>query len=96
MSADRVRVVSVDTHLLMRVFESHPMRSLESDWPPDARLRGAEWSSDRRVLRLLVESATFDEVPEGNFPPNWDPTFTVHYAAPELVDLIEAFRAEKH
>lgn len=92
---DRVKQVTVSTELLMRVFGGHgDYRALTSDWPADAKLRGARWDQDRRVLHLLVESATFPETPEMMTVPFWEPTFTTHHLAPDLLDLLDKFRAE--
>lgn len=50
-----------------------------SDVPPDLRIIGCGWDEGRHVVRLAVESSTFDDVPDGMFAPNWEPAYTAHY-----------------
>ena len=94
-TAVRARIVICDSPLLLQMFGGHPMRSMTSDWPADAQLRGAEWDMTRGVFRLLIESATFEDAPTGSVFPDWNPTFTEHLMAPEVVELMARFRVDE-
>ena len=51
---------------------------VESDAPADLRIVGCGWDEMKGVIRLAVESETFDDIPEGVFCPEWQPTYTRH------------------
>ena len=55
------------------------VKSITSDCPVDLRVVGVGWDELRNQIRVAVESAEFDEVPEGCFAPEWTPTYTAHY-----------------
>ena len=38
---------------------------------------GCGWDERKAIIRLAVESSEFDEVREGDFSPDFTPTFTV-------------------
>ncbi len=48
-----------------------------SDVPADLRVVGCGWDEQRSILRIAVESATFADVPDGRFAPEWTPTYHV-------------------
>lgn len=77
------------------MFGGHEMSSLTSDWPDDAEVLGVRFDPLWKVTTLLVESALFDEIPDGGIPPHWSPTFTVETTlASELINMIERGEAE--
>lgn len=55
-----------------------------SSLPDDLRVVDVAFLDWRRpdVLRITVESASFDEVPEAGTLPRCEPIFTRHYRAP--------------
>lgn len=61
-------------------FRSGPtlVESVTSDCPADLRIVGCGWDEARNLVRVAVESETFDEVPDGYFAPEWTPTYTSH------------------
>ena len=58
-----------------------------SDAPADIRVVGCGWDEKANVVRLAVESEAFDDVPDDQFAPEWQPVFTKHY------DEMTAFEA---
>lgn len=69
----------IDTGLLMKMLRGHPLTAMSSDIPADAEIVG--WSDDsmNRAGRmiLLLESASFADVPVGGLYPDFTPTFTL-------------------
>lgn len=68
------------------------IKSITSDCPADLRIVGCGWDEARGVMRIAVESESFDEVPDGCFAPEWTPTYTQHFlsrydAAMEVLGL---------
>lgn len=79
----------LSVHLLDHVFGVRPRVVITSDWPADARVLNAEWDFPRGIVCLMVESATFDEVPPGNVAPEWTPTFFARDIPGSLMDLFK-------
>jgi hypothetical protein len=54
------------------------IREVTSDVPADLRIVGCGWDESRNIVRIAVESETFTDVPDGQFAPEWVPTYTAH------------------
>jgi hypothetical protein len=82
----RRRIILVHPLLLAEMLRGWPAMtslpvgvSVTSDAPADMRVTGCDWDHVRRTMRMVVESAEFDDVPDGAFCPEWMPVFTKHY-----------------
>lgn len=79
------------------IFRGRKDAAITSDWPDDAVIIGGQWNFQRMVMELVIESASFDEVPEGHVAPTWAPILTAHAVEPgarALMELIERMRNE--
>ncbi|HSB54918.1 MAG TPA: hypothetical protein VLD58_11200 [Gemmatimonadales bacterium] len=88
----RIAIVEIEHTMFGLLMRGRRDAALTSDWPDDATIVGGEYNLDRGVVRLLVESAMFDEVPPGHMVPQWTPVLTAHVVEPPaaaLIDLIE-------
>lgn len=81
----RRRIVLIHPSLMAEVLRGWPRMyadpigvTVSSDAPADIRVVGCGWDEGRHVIRLAVESAEFDDVPDGCFAPEWNPQFTKH------------------
>ena len=53
------------------------MEEITTNVPDDMQIVGCGWDETRGVIRLAVESETFDEVEEGMFAPMFRPVVTL-------------------
>jgi hypothetical protein len=73
--SSRVKIVSMDEQLLVDVLnlcrDRRPFISLPitDELPEDATVRRAFVNYERRTIDLIIESESFDEVPDGAMPP---------------------------
>jgi hypothetical protein len=90
----RRRIVLLHPTLLAEMLRGWPAMTrapvgvwVESDAPADLRVVGCGFDEARNVIRVVVESETFPDIPDGSFYPEWQPLFTKHY------DEMTAFEA---
>ena len=73
--SSRVKIVSIDEQLLVDVLnlcrQRRPFISLPitDELPEDTTVRRAFVNYERRTIDLVVESESFDEVPDASMPP---------------------------
>lgn len=86
----RVANVRVSKYLLGFMFrpEHGPKVAVTSTWPPDAEVIGGAWDPTRRQMVLMVTSAAFDDVPDGNVIPDFDPVFTARDVPASLLAMM--------
>jgi hypothetical protein len=80
-TARRIRALRIQPSLLIHLI-AWPRKSehlTSTGMPDDARFLDAHYDYERRMFLVYVESETFEEVPEGETPPELDVVFTVHY-----------------
>ena len=66
----RIKILELDAALLLRLLKAcdGQQHVIVTDVPPDARAISVGIDFDRRMLRVLMESATFPEVVDGCRP----------------------------
>ena len=76
----RIVLATVSAHFMGVILsgEHWDGTTVTSDWPVDARVVGCHWAESFDAAVFVVESSTFDEVPEGAVIPDWNPTYTTH------------------
>ena len=80
----RRRIVLIDPSFMARILRADLLphgawiTALTSDAPRDIRVIGCGWDERTNTVRFAVESEEFDDVPDGQFAPEWRPMFTVH------------------
>ena len=72
----RVAKIELDWNVLLVAFHGHEMSRVVSTLPDDARVVNMWIEYERNRTWLAVESASFDEVPEGFLMPEFTPVFT--------------------
>jgi hypothetical protein len=93
---NRKAIVTVHNDIFRMLLRGRSDIAVTSDWPEDAVI--LDILREGGQLRLLVCSATFDEVDDGYLAPDWSPTFTSHHLVPEtatLVRLLNAFSEQE-
>jgi hypothetical protein len=84
MARRRIILLNTDVVVAMlrgnwpRVNPNNWVREITSDIPADLRIVGCGWDESRNIVRIAVESETFDDVPDGQFAPEWEPVYTFH------------------
>ena len=80
----RRRIVLIDSGFMERILRADLvphgawLTAITSDSPADIRVIGCGWDERTNCVRLAVESESFDDVPDGQFAPEWRPQFTIH------------------
>lgn len=72
----RVAKIELDWDTLLAAFGGHEMSRVVSTLPADAKVVNMWIEYERNRTWLAVESAEFDEVPEGCLMPEFTPIFT--------------------
>jgi hypothetical protein len=91
----RAVLVHVGTSFIEQILHGHEYSRLETDFPADAEIVYALWNQDKNQLVLTVTSATYADVPDGSYLPNWSPTVTVYQdEAARLIDIVHRSMAE--
>lgn len=85
----RVMSVEIGWDFALRALAGHPMSEVRSDIPDDARVVSVDLEPSRRIAHVYVESATFDEVPDGYVIPQFSPVVTMTITEQmRLADLV--------
>lgn len=90
--ANRYRIVEIDGPIIESLFHGWQMSEVTTDAPDDLQIVNGEWDINRGIMKLVVESETFDEVPVGHMIPPWSPTYTSR--ASELEAVLSLVREE--
>jgi len=72
----RRQILVIEPMVLCEMLRGHDMSEVRTDFPADAVIVGCGWDVTRNMLRLAVESESFDEVPDGYFAPDMNITIT--------------------
>jgi hypothetical protein len=79
------QIVNVHYDYFTRLIHGHGAYAMTTDLPPDARVVAAYPNPERATMRLIMESASWDEVPENHVLPEFAPTVTVTNSELEAV-----------
>lgn len=74
---------------LIRMFMDHPMQEVTSTMPEDVRVLDIKFDHLKGTASLILESPSFEEVPDGAYPPMFAPTFAVRVPDPYLDGLLK-------
>ena len=91
----RRAILEVSPIMLVELLRGHPMSEMTSDCPADLKIIGVRQVDAALVdppINFIVESADFDDIPEGAFLPNWRPIFTVRRS--ELAAILDLVRPD--
>lgn len=81
----RRKILELDPNVLCGMLQGHDMSEVRTDFPPDAKIVGCGWDERRNYIRLAVESASFDDIPDGFFAPLMTVTATSRLSELEAV-----------
>jgi hypothetical protein len=91
----RVKYFEISYESLAWLLGPSPWQKITSDMPDDVRVLDAWIDHDRRTVRLTIESAIFDEVPEAALLQKFDPSYTRHVRHPWIEALADDLAGPK-
>lgn len=77
--------------MLIEMMRGHPMSEVTSSVPDDLRILDVDikWNRTKGEVVFVVESADFDDVPDGGMLPDWTPTYTARRSELDaILDLV--------